>query len=75
MIVDDHEVVRMGLKAALEIEHDFTVVAEAGNGQEAIDSARVTPPGHRPHGRADGRYGRHRGVPRDPQRVPRTRAC
>jgi two-component system, NarL family, response regulator DevR len=44
MIVDDHEVVRMGLKAALEIEDDFTVVAEAGNGQEAIDRARVNRP-------------------------------
>jgi DNA-binding NarL/FixJ family response regulator len=44
MIVDDHEVVRMGLKAALEIEPDFTVIAEAGNGQEAIDKARVHKP-------------------------------
>ena len=44
MIVDDHEVVRMGLKAALDIEPDFTVVAEAGSGQEAIDKARA----HRP---------------------------
>jgi DNA-binding NarL/FixJ family response regulator len=34
----------MGLRAALEIEDDFTVVAEAANGQEAIDKARV----HRP---------------------------
>jgi DNA-binding NarL/FixJ family response regulator len=44
MIVDDHEVLRMGLRAALEVEADFTVVAEASNGQEAIDKARV----HRP---------------------------
>ena len=44
MIVDDHEVVRMGLKAALDIEDDFTVVAEASNGQEAIDRARVQRP-------------------------------
>jgi DNA-binding NarL/FixJ family response regulator len=44
MIVDDHEVVRMGLKAALEIEEDFTVVAEAGNGQDAIDRAKVQRP-------------------------------
>ena len=29
MIVDDHEVVRMGLRAALEVEPDFDVVAEA----------------------------------------------
>ena len=44
MIVDDHEVVRMGLKAALDVEPDFTVVAEAANGREAIDRARA----HRP---------------------------
>jgi len=44
MIVDDHEVVRMGLKAALEIEDDFTVVAEAANGKEAIEKARAHQP-------------------------------
>jgi DNA-binding NarL/FixJ family response regulator len=44
MILDDHEVVRMGLKAALDIEPDFAVVAEAGNGKEAIDKARVHQP-------------------------------
>ena len=44
MIVDDHEVVRMGLRAALEIEDDFTVVAEAGNGKEAIEKARAHQP-------------------------------
>lgn len=44
MIVDDHEVLRMGLRAALDVEADFTVVAEAANGQEAIDKAHV----HRP---------------------------
>ena len=44
MIVDDHEVVRMGLRAAIEVEDDFTVVAEAGNGRDAIDKALA----HRP---------------------------
>ena len=44
MIVDDHEVVRMGLRAALEVEDDFSVVAEASDGQQAIDRVRV----HRP---------------------------
>ncbi len=44
MIVDDHEVVRMGLRAALDVEPDFAVVAEASNGQEAIEKARA----HRP---------------------------
>ncbi len=44
MIVDDHEVVRMGLKAALDIEPDFTVVAEASNGKDAIEKARSLQP-------------------------------
>ena len=37
LIVDDHAVVRAGLKAILDNEHDFTVVAEAGSGEEAIE--------------------------------------
>lgn len=36
MLVDDHEVVRVGLKALLERVPGFTIVAEAGNVQEAI---------------------------------------
>jgi len=44
MIVDDHEVVRMGLRAALDIEDDFTVVAEAASGVEAIERARAFRP-------------------------------
>lgn len=44
MIVDDHEVVRMGLRAALEIEADFAVVAEASTGKEAIEKARAHQP-------------------------------
>src|SRR4051794_31275089 len=44
MIVDDHEVVRMGLRAALEVEPDFSVVAEASNGQDAIEKARAHQP-------------------------------
>ncbi|MEX2246590.1 MAG: response regulator transcription factor [Dehalococcoidia bacterium] len=44
MIVDDHEVLRMGLRAALEVEPDFTVVAEASNGGEAIERARAHHP-------------------------------
>lgn len=35
MVVDDHEVVRTGLKAILEPENDIDVVAEAGSAQEA----------------------------------------
>jgi two-component system, NarL family, response regulator DevR len=44
MLVDDHEVVRQGLKALLEPEEGIDVVSEAGGGNEAIANARV----HRP---------------------------
>jgi DNA-binding NarL/FixJ family response regulator len=41
MLVDDHPVVREGLKGMLEAEPDLTVVAEAGSGEEAVAQARV----------------------------------
>lgn len=37
MIVDDHDMVRMGLKTYLMLDPGFEVIAEAGNGQEALD--------------------------------------
>jgi len=36
LIVDDHAVVRRGLRAYLEVVDDLQVVAEAGDGQEAL---------------------------------------
>jgi two-component system response regulator NreC len=39
MLVDDHEVIRVGLKTFLQTQADFEVVAEAGNGQEAVSRA------------------------------------
>jgi two-component system response regulator NreC len=39
MLVDDHQVIRTGLKSFLETQPDFRVVAEAGNGREAIERA------------------------------------
>lgn len=39
MLVDDHEVVRTGLKTFLETQPGLQVVAEAGNGREAIARA------------------------------------
>lgn len=36
MIVDDHEVVRLGLRTALDIEDALDVVAEAGSGAAAM---------------------------------------
>jgi two-component system response regulator DevR len=43
-IVDDHEVVRLGLKALLEHHPQFEVVGEAGNARDAIEQvARLQP--------------------------------
>jgi two-component system response regulator NreC len=44
MLVDDHDVVRAGLKSFLQTQEDFEVVAEAGNGEEAIKNAVATKP-------------------------------
>jgi two-component system, NarL family, response regulator DevR len=44
LLVDDHEVVRGGLKAMLEAHDDLEVVAEAGTVAEAISRARTFEP-------------------------------
>ena len=36
-IIDDHKMVREGLKQLLEFEGDINVIAEAGNGEEGYD--------------------------------------
>lgn len=44
LLVDDHEVVRMGLKTLLEKREEFAIVGEAGDVAEAISTARRTEP-------------------------------
>jgi len=44
MIVDDHEVVRLGMRAAFEAEPDLTIVGEASNGAEALAKIPVLDP-------------------------------
>ncbi len=39
MLVDDHDVIRVGLKTFLQTQEDFVVVGEARNGEEAINRA------------------------------------
>ena len=39
LIVDDHAVVRQGLRTFLESEDDIEVVGEAANGEEAVRKA------------------------------------
>jgi two-component system, NarL family, response regulator DevR len=44
VLVDDHEVVRLGLKTLLERHPQFEVIGEAGNARDAIDLvARIKP--------------------------------
>ncbi|WP_025690654.1 response regulator [Paenibacillus zanthoxyli] len=40
LLVDDHDMVRMGLKTYLMLEPAFEVVSEASNGQEALKQLR-----------------------------------
>lgn len=43
-LVDDHEVVRRGVRDLLESEDDFEVVGEAGSVEEALNRIRATSP-------------------------------
>ncbi len=44
MLVDDHAVVRQGVRSLLVLTEDFEVVGEAGDGAQAIDLARELVP-------------------------------
>jgi len=44
LLVDDHEVVRLGLRALLEHHPQFEVVGEASNSKEALDQVELTHP-------------------------------
>ena len=40
LIADDHALVRIGLRASIEMEPDFTIVAEAGSGEQTLAQYR-----------------------------------
>lgn len=44
LLVDDHEVVRLGLKTLLDKHPNFKVVAEAGTAREAVEKTRAHEP-------------------------------
>lgn len=44
LIVDDHDLMREGIRALLEKDHHFEVVGEAGDGQEAVRLCREVEP-------------------------------
>lgn len=39
LLVDDHEVVRQGLRAYLDTQPDFRVIGESSSGEEAVEAA------------------------------------
>lgn len=39
ILVDDHEMVRLGLKSFLNMQKDVEVIAEASNGRQGIELA------------------------------------
>ena len=43
LLADDHRVLRKGLSLLLSSEEDFSVVAEASDGEEALEKAAKTP--------------------------------
>jgi DNA-binding NarL/FixJ family response regulator len=44
LLVDDHTIVREGLRVLLDLEADITVVGEAGDGREAVQKAEELRP-------------------------------
>ena len=44
MLVDDHEIVRNGVRAVLDLLPDIDIVSEAANGKSAIDQAKLFAP-------------------------------
>jgi DNA-binding NarL/FixJ family response regulator len=44
LLVDDHTMVRQGLRALIEAEGDMEVIGEAGNGRQAVTLAKRNPP-------------------------------
>lgn len=44
LIADDHELVREGMRALLDLRPDMEVVGEAGDGEEAVRRARLLNP-------------------------------
>ena len=44
LLVDEHAVVRAGLKALLETDERMEVVGEASTGEEAVEQARTLEP-------------------------------
>lgn len=44
LLVDDHSIVREGLKQLLELDDELNVIGEAGNGQECLEKIQMLNP-------------------------------
>jgi two-component system response regulator DegU len=44
LIVDDHDLIREGLKRIISYEEDFNIIGEADNGEKAIDMIKLYKP-------------------------------
>ncbi len=44
LLVDDHSLVRQGLKQILELEHDIEIIGQAGDGEEALTKVQQLKP-------------------------------
>ena len=44
LLVDDHQMVRLGLKSYLELQEDIAEVSEAVNGKEGVEKALASRP-------------------------------
>ena len=44
LVADDHDVVRMGVRALLEEQPGWEVAAEAAHGREAVEKAKLVQP-------------------------------
>ena len=65
VVADDQELVRSGFAMILAAQPDIEVVAEAGDGAEAVARGAAHAPGRRAAGHPHAGHGRHRGRPAD----------
>ncbi len=60
LLVDDHEMVRIGVGAYLSAQADIHMIAEAANGQQAVELGLQLRPDYYFNGFSHGRNGRDR---------------